>query len=69
MRLNPVTGRAIGRFFEGNGMDPFVHTQVADLIGKMTGLQTYRTGGTKAFSLRLAATAVIALPGLVKISL
>lgn len=35
----------------------------------MTGLQTFRTGGTQAFSLGLAATAVIALLGLLKISI
>ena len=38
-------------------------------VGLMTDLRTFRTGGTKAFSLGLAATAVIALLGLVKISL
>lgn len=38
-------------------------------VGLMTDLQTFRTGGTKAVSLGLAATIVIALLGLVKISL
>lgn len=35
----------------------------------MTDLQTFRTGGTKAISLGLAASALIAILGLVKISL
>ena len=38
-------------------------------VGLMTDLQTFRTGGAKAFSLGLAASAVIALLGLVKVSL